>query len=547
MDFPSTHAATPFAGEKKAAGEADPPKTGKLRKNISIIYAIVFLALLAIGGFSVYLSNTILYKLHEIEEESRHVVIVKQMYKDVFRLVLAMHHFLIHPEQAYVGEMSSQLSKIETRVRDYIEIEKKEFYEERNIEIDYLQIILSDIDGLKAYLAAVDKEFSRSAGFDQAQFEASERFAYNIEIYVAKINEVHFKKIAEWEEQALSYMRVIIVLFATIFFGGLLAFYIGHRALSRTIVEPIRRLADTTIDFSRGAFDRRARTKSRTEIGQLYQAFNQMAECVQSRDRLLTRFNEDLEIKVDERTLELRKAAEQLQRTQMKLLTAEKISAIGEIATGVAHEIKNPLNSLSINMQSLLREIQKKCGAGGCRFYDMTNLIQYEVRRINTILDNFVSYAKFPEPQFMEHDLNGIVAETAAMLAPQAEASAVRVACFLSEAVPPFRFDRSQIKEVLMNLAQNALHAMPRGGVLTLRTLLQEDSVLLQVSDTGAGIPEKNRDRIFMIFFSTKERGLGLGLAIVKRIVEGHGGRIACTSADGAGTTFDVTLPLQTA
>ena len=518
---------------------------GKLDKNISIIYSVVFLVLITFGGISVYLSSTILHKLHEIEEESRHVVIVKQMYKDVFRLVLAMHHFLIHPEKAYVGEMSSHLSEIETRVKEYIVIEKAETYQERNIEIDYLNIILSDIDKLKDFLPGVDAVFSRTGDFDRAHFEASEQFAYNIEIYVAKINEIHFKKIAEWEDQALSHMQAISYLFITFLFSGLVAFYIGHKVLSMTIVRPIRLLADTTLDFSKGAFDSRVHTKSKTEIGLLYQAFNQMAECVQSRDKLLTRFNEELEEKVGERTLELRKANEQLQRTQNRLITAEKISAIGEIATGVAHEIKNPLNALSINMQGLLREIQKKCGAGECRFYEMVNIIQYEVKRINSILDNFVCYAKFPEPFFMENDINQTVAEVAAVISPEAEAAGATVELSLSDAVPAFRFDRSQIKEVLMNLAQNALHAMPQGGVLTMRTFPKADSVILEVTDTGMGIPEKNRDRIFMLFFSTKETGLGLGLAIVKRIVEGHGGRITYISRNGVGTSFEISLPLQ--
>ncbi|MEK7271382.1 MAG: ATP-binding protein, partial [Nitrospirota bacterium] len=169
----------------------------------------------------------------------------------------------------------------------------------------------------------------------------------------------------------------------------------------------------------------------------------------------------------------------------------------------------------------------------------------YEVKRINNILDNFVGFAKFPEPKFMLNDMNQIVKEVAMFISPAAKEAGVTINLSLSEGIPAFKFDRPQIKEVLMNLSQNAIHAMPHGGVLKITTSIRNNTVVTNVSDTGIGIPDKNIDKIFTLFFSTKDRGLGLGLAIVQRIVEGHGGKISCSSKVGEGTSFEIVLPIE--
>ena len=115
----------------------------------------------------------------------------------------------------------------------------------------------------------------------------------------------------------------------------------------------------------------------------------------------------------------------------------------------------------------------------------------------------------------------------------------------LGKDIPPVRFDEKQIREVMINLIQNAVRAMKDGGELELKTLLNEENVVVQVTDTGEGIPERNMEKIFSPFFSTREGGLGLGLSIVQRIVESHGGKITCKSSAGKGTTFEITLPLE--
>jgi signal transduction histidine kinase len=455
-----------------------------------------------------------------------------------------MHHFLIDPDEIYSQEILSLLSAIEKKTKAYKAEEEVEPYPESEKEVRLANIILEDIKGLKE-LPAIFEEFSRTGKFDKDKIVELEEYAYHIESSVKEINKIHFFKIAEWDEESLTYMWIILILYGGFITLGGLAVYVGHRFLSKMVVEPIKKLASAAIEFSEGNFDKRVHTDSKTEIGLLYRSFNEMADKIQEHNEFLRRFNEELEKKVRERTLELQKANEQLRRTQDALIRTEKIAAIGQIATGVTHEIKTPLNSLAVNIQMLLRDIKDKCGPDECKFYEVASLIQCEIKRINNILDNFVGFAKFPEPKFMPNDINQIIKEVATFISHSAKENGVKVDLSLADDIPVFRFDRPQIKEVLMNLSHNALHAMPHGGVLKIATSMRNNSVIINVSDTGVGIPESNLEKIFTPFFSTKDGGLGLGLAIVQRIVEGHGGKINCKSKVGEGTVFEITLPFE--
>lgn len=145
----------------------------------------------------------------------------------------------------------------------------------------------------------------------------------------------------------------------------------------------------------------------------------------------------------------------------------------------------------------------------------------------------------------MQNDINQIIKEVTTFISPNSKEIGVTIELSLSGSIPVFKFDRPQIKEVLMNLSQNAVHAMPHGGVLKIITSMRDNNVVVEVSDTGIGISEKNMDKIFTPFFSTKDGGLGLGLAIVQRIIEGHGGSISCSSKVGEGTVFEIVLPVE--
>lgn len=517
----------------------------KLGRNITIINTIALFGVVLVGGVSLFLAQNILHNAYKVEGISKDIVMVDSIHTDAYRLVLSIHHFLIDPDEVYSKEALELISKIKKKVEDYKSTELKELHDRgKNLEIELLDVILKDIRELKD-VTQFFEEFLRTKTFEKERLEGLEEIVYELENATRKINEVHLDKIAQWQRESLLTMWIIIIFYVAFLIIGLGSVYAGHGLLSKNVINPIKELAAATTEFSEGMFGKRVHTNSKTEIGLLYQSFNKMAEKIQEHHELLRKFNEEMEKKVRERTIELQEANEQLQRTQSALIRAEKIATTGEIATAVTHEIKTPLNSLAINIQMLLRDIKDKCGTDECRFYELANLIQYEVKRINNILDNFVGFAKFPEPKFVLNDMNQIVKEVAMFISPAAKEAGVTINLSLSEGIPAFKFDRPQIKEVLMNLSQNAIHAMPHGGVLKITTSMRDNTVVTNVSDTGIGIPEKNIDKIFTPFFSTKDGGLGLGLAIVQRIVENHNGRISFQSKVGEGTVFEIILPIK--
>jgi signal transduction histidine kinase len=298
------------------------------------------------------------------------------------------------------------------------------------------------------------------------------------------------------------------------------------------------------MEFAEGKLEKRVHTDSETEIGLLYNSFNEMAGKLQENDELLRKFNEELEQKVSERTYELQMANHQLRKTRDALIRTEKAAAIGQIAAGVTHEIKNPLNSLAINTQMLLKELAGQFGTDSS-IHESASLMKYEVNRINNILEEFVKFAKFPEPNFFENNINQVINETADFISDSARSSNVNIRLTLSDDIPLFIFDARQFKEVILNLTQNGIKAMKNGGELEIKTGMKDRNVIINIIDTGEGIPEKNLQSIFKPFYSTRAGGLGLGLPIVQKIVESHGGKINCTSVTGEGTVFEIVLPVE--
>lgn len=515
----------------------------KLGKSITIANAIAFTVVIIVGGISIYLTKNILHNTYKIEKLSQDILTVDSIHSDAYRLVLSMHHFLIEQDRLYSQESIEVISKLTKKVEDYKDDEFKELDEGENLEVGLLDTILKDVAGLKS-IHKIMEEFSRTGNFNRDELIAFEEYAYSIEANTAKINKIHLDKINNWTSESLSNMWLILFIYLVFITIGGLSIYAGHVILLKKVVNPIKALATATIEFAEGKLDKRVYTDSRTEIGLLYQSFNNMAEKLQGNDEVLRKFNEELERKVQERTLELQKANDQLQKTQKALIRTEKIAAVGQIAAGVTHEIKNPLNSLSINTQMLLRELSVQFGPDSSTV-ETASLIKQEIYRINNILEEFVKFAKLPEPQFIDNDVNHVIAEVVDLISLSAQQSGIRIKLSLQENIPAFKFDARQFKEVLINLAQNAARAMKNGGAIEIKTHKADDNVIITVSDTGEGIPQKNLEKIFSPFFSTREGGLGLGLSIVQRIVESHGGKINCLSKVGEGTVFEITLPLE--
>ncbi|MBX3441997.1 MAG: HAMP domain-containing histidine kinase [Planctomyces sp.] len=216
---------------------------------------------------------------------------------------------------------------------------------------------------------------------------------------------------------------------------------------------------------------------------------------------------------------------------------------IATLAGGLAHELRNPLSTIRMNLDLLCEDLQLGDDPRQQRIGRKLDTIRHECSRLQDLLGDFLQFARAGEPDLQERDLSRLVAEFIDFYQPEARACRIELSPHLSASLPPVRVDPNLLRLVLMNLARNAQEAMPDGGQLEIQTLARDGRVLLQVIDSGQGMPEAVRLRLFDVFFSTKPNGSGLGLPTVRKIVEAHNGTIECDSEPGRGTRFTVSLP----
>lgn len=221
---------------------------------------------------------------------------------------------------------------------------------------------------------------------------------------------------------------------------------------------------------------------------------------------------------------------------------SERIDSIMTLAAGVAHEIGNPLNALSIHLQ-LLRRRLGTAGKEAARSLETVDLLEAEVRRLDGIVRNFLGAVRPSRPNLAETGLLEVAASSLALLKDQMAQLGVRATVDVAGEIPPVMADRDQVQQALFNVLKNALEAMDRGGDLTLRARSEDEWVVLEVADTGVGIPADKLTRVFDAYYTTKRDGSGLGLLIVLRILRAHGGRVDIASQPGKGTTVTLRFP----
>jgi signal transduction histidine kinase len=248
----------------------------------------------------------------------------------------------------------------------------------------------------------------------------------------------------------------------------------------------------------------------------------------------LKTFSQQMEEKIQKTTADLKK-------TEAQLIRSEKLAALGQLAAGIAHEIRNPLTSINILIHSMTENLP----SGDSHKEDL-KVIEEEIHRMNEILDQFLRFAKPATPLLEKADVSSIFEETLQLLRPHIEKQIIVVEKEF-QSLPIILMDREQMKQVFLNLLLNAIQAMPGGGHLTLRGQNSEDGQWIHISiqDSGIGISSENINKLFDPFFSTKEGGIGLGLSITHRIIDQHHGKIEVESAPGKGTLFTIWLPIS--
>jgi len=302
------------------------------------------------------------------------------------------------------------------------------------------------------------------------------------------------------------------------------------------IIDPLQKMVVATQEIAKGDLSHKVGVQSKDEIGTLANSFNQMTENLKIANQKLIEWGKTLEKKVDERTKELTEM-------QSHLIQSEKLASLGKLAAGIAHEINNPLGGILIYSHLLLEETNKNSP-----HYENLKKIVKETSRCKDIVKGLLEFARPKEPETAQVNINDIVENSLAIMERQALFQNIKIKKSYAPDMPRIVADSAQLQQVFMNIILNAAEAMDGNGTLTLSTALDGDKTHIEVkfSDTGHGIKEEDKRRLFEPFFSTKEvgKGTGLGLAISYSIVQKHNGTIKVESEVGKGSTFAVTLPV---
>ena len=319
------------------------------------------------------------------------------------------------------------------------------------------------------------------------------------------------QQLRDYEETAL---QIALGLGGVGLLIGLVAFVIILRTL-----RPLRILRARARQVAGGDYARRIAVASHDEIGELVREFDNMAGAIQEREQ--------------------------------RLIRSERLATVGRMASQITHEVRNPLASIGLYAELLGDEIAEK----GPEPRRLLSSIASEVDRLTEITENYLRFARFPEAQLEREDLGAVAAAVLEFSRAELAQAGISLAVEVANDLPEIAADESQLRQALLNLVRNAREAMKAGGQLRVTVdapaAVGPDApagtgprqVRLRLSDSGAGIPERDLSKIFDPFFSTKEKGTGLGLALVQQIVAEHGARIDVESHVGQGTTFTLTFP----
>ncbi|UCF82211.1 MAG: HAMP domain-containing histidine kinase, partial [Desulfobacteraceae bacterium] len=336
--------------------------------------------------------------------------------------------------------------------------------------------------------------------------------------------------------QALRKSEKIILIY--IFLNTIILVMFGIYLLSRTVVKPIHALLRITEGFKDGEpFPQLAET-SQNEFGQLFRSLNMM----------LKRLDEN-KTELRSHISSLEKANKEIRKAQNEIIRSEKLASVGRLATGVAHEIGNPIGIVLGYL-----ELLKKGGLSQEERNDFLNRMESEITRINDIIRQLLDFSRLTSGEPKETSVHKLILELVDMLKPQPMMAGIQLQPVLKAGTDTVWTDPNQLKQVFLNVIMNAADAMSPGEAsratgtkaLTIESLDMDDSIELRVTDTGPGISEQELGHIFDPFYTTKEpgKGTGLGLSVCYRIMEGLGGAIRAESTEGKGATIIIDIPL---
>jgi len=286
--------------------------------------------------------------------------------------------------------------------------------------------------------------------------------------------------------------------------------------LAKRYTHPIQRLAVNVRKVAAGDLSVTVPVESADEIGELAKSFNEMVEQLRERKNLEERLRE-----------------------------AEHLSRVGQLASGIAHEIRNPLNYISLAIDHLKSEMMASSPGKLVEIEKIADTIKEEVRKANYMVLNFMNYGRPLKLRRTEVSFQELVDRALTVLKDKLKEQKVTVVIEIPPDLPPLYCDQELLRNCLFNFITNGAQSMPEGGELTVSAAFAGGVFRLTFTDRGTGIAPDDLDKIFQPYFTTKEAGIGLGLAITERIIKEHGGEIQVESQPGAGTTFTVIMPKE--
>ena len=428
---------------------------------------------------------------------------------------------LMHDLRSRIQEYEQRFNMIESSARDLSkEFEEIKTYHERSREyFPLIEAILIEhpIQGAelleKLFSLPPDKQLISGMKELDEHISALRRNGEDIIV----ISEELDKHARERMEKTIQISQIAIFVFSPLFFItgiGTIFFF------NRDVVNRLKALIEVVEKTGKGSFSKVAvapgKWRGKDEVGTLIEKFNEMEEQLAQRER-------------------------ELEEKNKELFQSKKLAAIGTLASGVAHELNNPLNNIYISTQVLVREMGD---AYPTKIKEVITDIHSQTLRVKRIVGDLLEFARGRDPKFEEVDLCYLIREAYQLAGSTATMEGIKFSLDSDRDKEIVRADAEQIERVFINLFVNAAEAMSGDGNLSVKILQHDDdSVTITVSDSGRGISGEALEKIFEPFYTTKDKGTGLGLAIVFNIINKHKGNIRIQSEEGKGTTFTITLP----
>ena len=341
--------------------------------------------------------------------------------------------------------------------------------------------------------------------------------------------EISFSRHLLRRQLAIAILRIVVQLAVS----ALVLIVFINILVSLTVLSPVRKLLRATERIGSGDLSHSVDTGGRDEFGDLASSFNTMQQKLRESEQQIRQQLESL-----------RQAHKDLQGKEEQLVQSEKMAAVGRVASGVAHEVGNPLGSVTGYLAMLCDEslsVEEK--------REYLTRAEKELGRINRIMLDLLNYARPPRLEWSDLDLNAIIRDVHHTLSSQPEFGETTLSLELQEELPALRGDLHRLQQLLVNIVLNASQAMPEGGLVVLRSFVDPDSggrAGFSIADQGPGIPDEDLPHIFEPFFTTRkgERGSGLGLALCRQIASSMGASMEVDSRPGVGSTFTVLFPV---